>query len=144
MVKELEPTVELVENLKNNLYLYIIKNMQKKKIIDFANINVKTTKNNTIINITDTNNNLLYITSAGKLGFKGTKKKTIFAAQLISEKILNKLIDLNIKKIKIFIKGIGNGRDIIIKILSKLNIISIFDKTKIAFNGCRPPKKRRI
>jgi small subunit ribosomal protein S11 len=118
--------------------------MLKKKVIDFVNINVKTTKNNTIINITDNTNNMLYIISAGMLGFKGTKKKTIFAAQVLSEKILNKLIDLNIKKVKIFIKGIGNGRDIIIKILSKLSIISIYDKTKIAFNGCRAPKKRRI
>jgi small subunit ribosomal protein S11 len=115
-----------------------------KKNLDLAVINIKTSSNNIIINIADLFGNVIYIVSAGTVGFKGSKKKTAFAGQKVAEKILNKLIELKITKIKIYLKGIGKARDISLQILSKLKIIAIFDATKFAFNGCRLPKKRRI
>lgn len=107
-------------------------------------VNIKTSSNNIIINLSNLNGDIIYIVSAGSIGFKNSKKKTAFAGQKVAEKILNKILELKINKIKIYIKGIGKARDIVIKTLSKIKIISIFDNTKIAFNGCRLPKKRRI
>lgn len=118
--------------------------MQKDKIFDIAILNIKTTSNNTIINISDLLGNVLYILSAGNLGFKGSKKKTSFAAQKVVEKIILKLSTLNVKKVKIFLKGVSYNRDFILNNLSSLKIISIYDLTPISYNGCRPKKKRRI
>ncbi len=115
-----------------------------KNTFELVNVNIKTTFNNTIINISTLNGNVIYITSAGNLGFKGSKKKNSFSAQKVAEKIILKLIELNIQKINIYIKGLGNNRDIILNSFSSFKILNIFDCTKIAYNGCRASKKRRI
>lgn len=102
--------------------------------------------NNTIITLTDLQGNTLYWTSAGKIGFKGTKKSTPFAASKVAEAMAEAVQKLGIEKIQILVKGIGSGRESAIRSLAArgLDIISIKDVTPIPHNGCRPPKVRRV
>lgn len=122
---------------------------QKKKqkravIIGIANI--KTTFNNTIVTITDTLGNTLCWASSGTSGFKGARKNTPFAAQSAAKNAAIKALELGMEKIEVIIKGRGNGRETSVRALKSagLNILSIEDRTPIAHNGCRPPKKRRL
>lgn len=117
-----------------------------KESFDIGILNVSTTFNNTIITLSDIKGNTLFWSSCGKMNFKGSKKNTYFATKIVAEEIIKKCIHFDIKKIKIIIKGYGNGRDSAIKVASDLGIkiISIEDKTPTAHNGCRPPKKRRL
>ena len=123
----------------------MLKEIIKKKII-IANINIKTTLNNTICTITTLQGNTLFWISTRIAGFKGARKSTPFAAQQTLTLVALKLKDYNIKKINILINGIGEAREIGIKVLKDFGykILSIKDKTSIPFNGCRPPKKRRL
>lgn len=102
--------------------------------------------NNTILTLTDLNGNVLYWTSAGKIGFKGTKKGTPFAASKAAEVMADAAKKLGIEKFHILIKGIGSGRESAIRSLAArdLNIISIKDITPLPHDGCRPPKVRRV
>ena len=123
----------------------MIKKKEKKKIYNGI-INVLTTFNNTIITICSSNGEVICWSSCGKVGFKGSKKNTPFAAKTAAENAILKAISFGMKDVDIIIKGHGNGRESVIKSASALglNIISIEDKTPIAHNGCRPPKKRRL
>lgn len=123
----------------------MIKKKEKKKIYNGI-INVLTTFNNTIITICSSNGEVICWSSCGKVGFKGSKKNTPFAAKTAAENAILKAISFGMKDVDIIIKGHGNGRESVIKSASDLglNIISIEDKTPIAHNGCRPPKKRRL
>jgi len=123
----------------------MIKKKEKKKIYSGI-INVLTTFNNTIITICSSNGEVICWSSCGKVGFKGSKKNTPFAAKTAAENAILKAISFGMKDVDIIIKGHGNGRESVIKSASDLglNIISIEDKTPIAHNGCRPPKKRRL
>jgi len=109
-------------------------------------IYVSSTYNNTILTLTDNQGNVLYWTSAGTIGFKGTKKGTPFAASKVAEAMASAAKKLGIEKVQVFIKGIGSGRDSALRSLAArdLNIISIKDKTPIPHNGCRLPKARRV
>ncbi len=111
-----------------------------------GNVYISSTYNNTIITLTDTKGNVLTWSSAGALGFKGTKKSTAFAASKVAEAICLAAKKLKIEKVKVFVKGIGAGRDSAIRSLAShgLDIISIKDVTPIPHNGCRPPKPRRV
>ncbi len=102
--------------------------------------------NNTILTLTDKEGNVLYWTSAGRIGFKGTKKGTPFAASRVAEAMSQVIHKLKIKRIEIFVKGIGSGRDSAIRSLAArdLEIIAIKDITPIPHNGCRPKKPRRV
>jgi len=102
--------------------------------------------NNTILTLTDPQGNVLYWTSAGKIGFKGTKKGTPFAASKVAETMAQATKKFGIEKIQILIKGIGSGRESAIRSLATrdLDIVSIKDITPIPHNGCRPPKVRRM
>ncbi len=119
---------------------------KEKKIFNDGIINILTTFNNTIITVTNVLGDVLCWSSCGKVGFKGSKKNTPFAAKIVAENIISKCNIFDLKKVKIILKGHGNGRESIIKVISnsELKIISIEDKTPVAHNGCRPPKKRRI
>jgi small subunit ribosomal protein S11 len=122
-----------------------IKKKQKKSIeIGIANIN--TTFNNTIVTICDILGNTLCWASAGTSGFKGARKNTPFAAQSAARNAAVKAIELGMEKVEVVIKGRGNGRETSIRALKSagLNILSIEDRTNVAHNGCRPPKKRRL
>ena len=108
---------------------------------------IKATFNNTIITITDTQGNVLLWGSAGSIGFKGTRKGTPFAAQLVAENVAKRAQSmLNMKEVIVRVKGPGPGRETAIRALQSagLNVISIKDVTPIPHNGCRPPKRRRV
>jgi small subunit ribosomal protein S11 len=119
---------------------------KQKKSVDIGIANIKTTFNNTIVTITDILGNTLCWASSGTSGFKGARKNTPFAAQSAARNAALKAIELGMEKIEIIIKGRGNGRETSIRAIKAvgLNILSIEDRTAIAHNGCRPPKKRRL
>lgn len=109
-------------------------------------IYISSTYNNTIITLTDPKGNVLGWSSAGSIGFKGTKKSTPFAASKVSETIGQIIQKLGIEKVEVFVKGIGSGRESAIRSLAARGpeIISIKDTTPVPHNGCRPPKVRRV
>jgi len=121
------------------------KKKQKKSVI-IGIANIKTTFNNTIVTITDILGNTLCWASSGTSGFKGARKNTPFAAQSAAKNAAIKALEFGMEKIEVIIKGRGNGRETSIRALKSagLNILSIEDRTPIAHNGCRPPKKRRL
>ena len=119
---------------------------KQKKSISVGIANVKTTFNNTIITISDILGNTLCWASAGTSGFKGARKNTPFAAQSAARNAAVKAIELGMEKVEVVIKGRGNGRETSVRALKSagLNILSIEDRTNVAHNGCRSPKKRRL
>ncbi|MBS1519125.1 MAG: 30S ribosomal protein S11 [Bacteroidetes bacterium] len=119
----------------------------KKKVNVEANgvAHVKATFNNVIVTVTDLYGNTISWASSGKMGFKGSKKNTPFAAQLTAESAAKAAVDLGMKKVEVLIKGVGSGRDAAVRSLNTagLEVTSIKDITPLPHNGCRPPKKRR-
>ncbi|MBU0983901.1 MAG: 30S ribosomal protein S11 [candidate division Zixibacteria bacterium] len=109
-------------------------------------VHVKSTFNNTIITIADTAGKTISWGSAGKVGFKGSKKSTPFAAQLAASNAAKEAMDLGLRKVEVWVKGPGSGREAAIRSLSAagLEITVIKDVTPIPHNGCRPPKRRRV
>lgn len=120
---------------------------KKAKKVDANGIaHIKATFNNTIVTITDTNGNVISWSTAGKSGFKGSKKSTPFAAQLAASSSAKEAIDLGLRKVEVWVKGPGSGREAAIRSLQAagLEITAIKDVTAIPHNGCRPPKRRRV
>jgi len=111
-----------------------------------GNIYIASSYNNTLITLTDPQGNVLTWVSAGSIGFKGTKKATAFAASKVAEAVCSAAKKLKIEKVKVFVKGVGSGRDSAVRSLAShgLEIVSIKDITPIPHNGCRPPKVRRV
>jgi len=109
-------------------------------------IYISSSYNNIIITLTDSQGNVLYWTSAGSIGFKGTKKGTPFAASKVAQAMYLAIKKLGITKVAISVKGIGSGRESAIRSLAArgLEIVSITDITPVPHNGCRPPKARRV
>ena len=107
---------------------------------------IKATFNNTIVSITDMAGNSVVWGSAGKAGFKGSKKSTPFAATVAAEQAAREALQLGVKRVHVYVQGPGSGRESAIQALaaSGLGIRSIRDVTPIPHNGCRPPKKRRV
>lgn len=107
---------------------------------------VQATYNNTIVSLTDVGGNLLAWSSAGSLGFKGPKKATPFAAAKVSETVISKVKGRGLARIKIYVRGIGSGRESAVRTLanSGMEILLIKDVTPVPHNGCRPPKPRRV
>lgn len=116
-----------------------------KKNIPEGIAHIHATFNNTIVTISDKEGNAIAWASAGALGFKGSKKSTPFAAGLSSEAAGKKAYDLGMRKVEVFVKGLGPGRETAIRSLQTagLEITSIDDVTPIPHNGCRPPKRPR-
>jgi small subunit ribosomal protein S11 len=116
------------------------------KRVKEGRIYISSTYNNTIITLSDLQGNVLGWTSAGAIGFKGTKKATPFAASKVAETIAQIAQKLGIEKVEISVKGIGSGRESAVRSLAAkgMEIISIKDATPVPHNGCRPPKVRRI
>jgi len=102
--------------------------------------------NNTLMTLTDIQGNVLFWTSAGSIGFKGTKKGTPFAASKTAEAMAQAVKKIGVEKVAVLVKGIGSGRESAIRSLAGrgLDIVSIKDITPIPHNGCRPPKVRRV
>ncbi|MEC4559150.1 MAG: 30S ribosomal protein S11 ['Conium maculatum' witches'-broom phytoplasma] len=122
-----------------------IKRKKIKKNVPFGIAHIHTTFNNTILTITDLEGDVITWSSAGSLGFKGSRKSTSFAAQQVARKVAGLAKDQGMQKVEVFIKGPGVGRETSIRSLqeSGLEITAIKDVTPIPHNGCRPPKRPR-
>ena len=122
------------------------KKRRVKKNIPSGVAHIHSTFNNTIITITDPNGNAIAWSSAGALGFKGSRKSTPFAAQMASEACAKAAMDHGVLKVEVSVKGPGPGRESSVRALNSVGfkITSISDVTPVPHNGCRPPKRRRI
>ena len=107
---------------------------------------IRSTFNNTIVTIADTEGNVLSWASAGGLGFRGSRKSTPFAAQMAAEEATKAAMEHGLKQVEVYVKGPGAGREAAIRALQAagLEVNSIKDVTPIPHNGCRPPKRRRV
>ena len=116
-----------------------------KKNIPEAQAHIHSTYNNTVVSITDVNGNVISWASAGTIGYKGSKKKTPFAAGQSAEAAARSAMECGVKKVEVFVKGLGSGRENAIRSLQTagLEITAINDETPVPHNGCRPPKRPR-
>lgn len=124
-----------------------VKKTKKKIQVDTTGrAYIKATFNNVIVTLTDVYGNTISWSSAGKNGFKGSRKNTPYAAQTSSESAAKEAYDLGLRKVEVYVKGPGSGREAAIRALqtSGLEIMAIRDVTPIPHNGCRPPKRRRV
>ena len=120
---------------------------KKNRKIDAAGVaHIQSTFNNTIVTITDLSGAVVSWASPGMVGFKGSRKSTPFAAQISAESAAKEAISLGLKKVEVWVKGPGSGREAAIRSLQAagLEISAIKDVTPIPHNGCRPPKRRRV
>jgi small subunit ribosomal protein S11 len=117
-----------------------------KKSVARAIVHIKATFNNTLITVTDPDGNTICSSSAGCIGFKGSRKSTPFAAQQAAQRAANAALRNGVREVEIKVKGPGSGRESAISALQQvgLRIASIEDVTPLPHNGCRPPKRRRI
>lgn len=118
----------------------------KRHIESSGVVHIKATFNNTIISITDSAGRILSWGTAGKVGFKGSKKSTPFAAQMAAAEAAKEAMDMGLRRVEVWVKGPGSGREAAIRSLSAagLEVTLIKDVTPIPHNGCRPPKRRRV
>jgi small subunit ribosomal protein S11 len=118
----------------------------ERKNIAVGQAHIKSTFNNTIICITDPQGNVISWQSAGTVGFKGSRKSTPFAAQMAAEACAKMAQEHGVRKVSVFVKGPGSGRETAIRSLQAagLEIASIQDRTPVPHNGCRPRKRRRV
>ncbi len=109
-------------------------------------VHIRSTFNNTIVTISDTDGRVLAWASAGEMGFRGSRKSTPFAAQMAAETAVKNAADYGLKEVAVYVKGPGAGRESAIRALQAggLEITAIRDVTPIPHNGCRPPKRRRV
>ena len=121
---------------------------KKRKVVveSFGEAHVTASFNNIIISLTNTKGEVISWSSAGKMGFRGSKKNTPYAAQLAAEDAGKVALEAGLRKVKIFVKGSGNGRESAIRTIHNLGIevTEIVDVTPLPHNGCRPPKRRRV
>jgi small subunit ribosomal protein S11 len=107
---------------------------------------IQSTFNNTIITITELNGDVIAWSSAGTVGFKGSRKSTPYAAQMAAQQAARQAMDMGVRELDIFVKGPGPGREAAVRAVQAAGIAvrSISDVTRVPHNGCRPPKKRRV
>jgi len=119
---------------------------RERKNIERGVAHIKSTFNNTMITISDTKGNSVSWSSAGTVGFKGSRKSTPFAAQMAAEAAAKEAMDHGMKEVEVYVKGPGAGREAAIRSLQAagLEVSLIKDVTPIPHNGCRPPKRRRV
>ncbi|AMO87283.1 small subunit ribosomal protein S11 [Solibacillus kalamii] len=117
-----------------------------KKNIESGVAHIRSTFNNTIVTITDMQGNALSWSSAGALGFRGSRKSTPFAAQMAAETAAKTSMEHGLKNIEVTVKGPGSGREAAVRALQAagLEVTAIKDVTPVPHNGCRPPKRRRV
>lgn len=116
-----------------------------KKTVVEGQAHIHSNYNNTIVTITDKDGNVISWASSGTIGYKGSKKKTPYAAGMSSEAAAKAAVDMGMKKVEVFVKGLGSGRENAIRSLQTagLEITAITDETPVPHNGCRPPKRPR-
>ena len=119
---------------------------RERKIPATGVAHVQASFNNTIVTITDLDGNVVTWASAGKVGFKGSRKSTPFAAQVAAESSAKEALNMGMKRVEVWVKGPGAGREAAVRSLQAagLEISAIRDVTPIPHNGCRPPKRRRV
>ncbi len=119
---------------------------RERKNVERGVAHIKSTFNNTFISITDVDGNSISWSSAGNVGFKGSRKSTPFAAQLAAESAAKVAMDHGMRQLEVYVKGPGAGREAAIRSLQAagLEVNAIKDVTPIPHNGCRPPKRRRV
>tara|TARA_S200000501_G_scaffold76646_1_gene68467 strand:- start:2129 stop:2512 length:384 start_codon:yes stop_codon:yes gene_type:complete len=121
---------------------------KKRKVIveSFGEVHINATFNNIIISFTNKKGEVISWSSAGKMGFRGSKKNTPYAAQLAAEDAVKVAHDAGLRKVKVYVKGPGNGRESAIRSIHNngVEVTEIFDVTPVPHNGCRPPKRRRV
>jgi small subunit ribosomal protein S11 len=117
-----------------------------RKNVSTGIVHIKSSFNNTIVSITDTEGNVIAWASSGGVGFKGSRKSTPYAAQVAATSAAQEAHDLGLRRVDVYVKGPGSGRESAIRALSAagLEIATIRDVTPIPHNGCRPPKRRRV
>ena len=125
------------------------KKVSKKRVVAIdanGQAHIKASFNNIIISITNSTGQVVSWASAGKMGFRGSKKNTPYAAQMAAADAAKVAIDAGLKKVEVFVKGPGSGREGAIRSIAQngIEVISIKDVTPMPHNGCRPPKKRRV
>ncbi len=121
----------------------------KKRVVKVDAIGkafVKASFNNIIISLTNNEGQVISWASAGKMGFKGSKKNTPYAAQMAAEECAKTAYDLGLRKVKVYVKGPGAGRESAIRAIHSMGVevTEIVDVTPLPHNGCRPPKRRRV
>ena len=122
-------------------------NKKRKVVVEsFGEVHINASFNNIIISFTNTKGEVVSWSSAGKMGFRGSKKNTPYAAQLAAEDAVKVAHDSFMRKVKVYVKGPGNGRESAIRSIHNagIEVTEIFDVTPIPHNGCRPPKRRRV
>ena len=119
---------------------------KERKNIAHGHAHIKSTFNNTIVSITDPAGNVISWASSGHVGFKGSRKSTPYAAQMVAESAARKAQEHGMRKVDVFVKGPGSGRETAIRSLQAagLEVGTISDMTPQPHNGCRPPKSRRV
>ena len=119
---------------------------KKERVEAEGQAHIKATFNNTMITLTDNYGNVISWATAGRIGFKGARKNTPFAAQLAAQTAAKEALDMGLRKISVMVKGPGSGREAAIRSLQAagLEVTAIKDVTPIPHNGCRPPKRRRV
>lgn len=124
-------------------------NAKKKKNVKveaYGQAHIHASFNNIIISLTNNNGQVISWSSAGKMGFRGSKKNTPYAAQLAAEDCAKEAREFGLKKVKVFVKGPGSGRESAIRSIHNngIEVTEIVDVTPLPHNGCRPPKRRRV
>ena len=121
---------------------------KKRKVIveSTGEAHISATFNNIIISLTNKKGEVISWSSAGKMGFRGSKKNTPYAAQMAAEDCSKVALEAGLKKVKVYVKGPGNGRESAIRFIhnSGIEVTEIIDVTPMPHNGCRPPKRRRV
>ncbi|MDA0201567.1 MAG: 30S ribosomal protein S11 [Bacteroidetes bacterium] len=121
---------------------------KKRKVVveAFGKAHINASFNNIIISLTNNKGEVITWSSAGKMGFRGSKKNTPYAAQTAAEDASKVAIEAGLRKVKVYVKGPGNGRESAIRTLhnSGIEVTEIIDVTPLPHNGCRPPKRRRV
>ena len=125
------------------------KDKAKKRVVNVEAVgeaHIKATFNNIIIAMTNSNGQVVSWASAGKMGFKGSKKNTPYAAQMAAQDCASKAYELGLRKVEVFVKGPGAGRESAIRTIqgAGIEVTAIRDVTPLPHNGCRPPKRRRV
>ena len=119
---------------------------KEKRIVHNGIVHIQATFNNTIVTITDLNGNVIGWSSAGKVGFKGSRKSTAYAAQMVAQDASRQAMGHGLKEVQVLVKGPGAGRESAVRALQAigLDLTVIRDVTPVPHNGCRPPKQRRV
>lgn len=122
---------------------------QKKRVVKveaLGQAHIHSSFNNIIVSLTNQNGQVISWSSAGKMGFRGSKKNTPYAAQMAAQDCAKVAFDLGLRKVKVYVKGPGNGRESAIRSIHSngIEVSEIVDVTPLPHNGCRPPKRRRV